>query len=413
MLRKNKIVFVTPFYLPVSLSGSGLVIKQYAESLANMGYDCSIITANGYNTRWWYDPFLGKQIRQNFNCINGVKIYRLPCLHIASFISLILVRYLKIFLPKIITNKLELHYCGPHLIGLSKLLKQQKFDIIYSSPLPAYINKQVIVATKNLAPKPKIILGSNYHEKMSDFKNSQLQHIFNIVDKVHVSTKAEINSIQQQFNVPSHKFIHLPYFISQPKNEGTVHIKQLVEKFSNKYGLSNKKVVLFAGSKIKPKGAYVLLQAMNQLYKQDNSYRLIAIGNSTPHWNEITNNLKSKFLIDLGFVDDHLKETVFEICNLYCMPSICESFGLTYLEAWYKKKPVIGAYIPPVREIIQQAKGGLLIESGNTDQLVQAIYILTTNKELNHKLGLNGYKTVLNTYSEANIMHKFKKLMLN
>ena len=46
---------------------------------------------------------------------------------------------------------------------------------------------------------------------------------------------------------------------------------------------------------------------------------------------------------------------------MYVMPSRSDAYGISYLEAWASKKPVIGQ-IPVMREVIQHEKDGLLVQ---------------------------------------------------
>ena len=50
--------------------------------------------------------------------------------------------------------------------------------------------------------------------------------------------------------------------------------------------------------------------------------------------------------------------------NVRCMlmPSRSDAYGISYLEAWASKKPVIGADTPVMREVIQHEKDGLLVK---------------------------------------------------
>lgn len=407
----QKIAFVTPFYLPACLSGSGVVVNQLAEGLRQKGHDCSVVTSDGLNTRWWYDPLFGQRVKKKFEMINGVKVYRLSCRQFLSLPALILVRYFKFFLPQTIYNKLKLFYCGPYLVGLSKLLNKEKFDVIYSSPIPAYLNKQVGEAVQKLLPKPKLIIGSYFHASLLDYHNPELKKIFDTADLIHVATNSEKKDIQKIFKITDNKFFCLPHFLNLTKMKNIIDIKTEVKNFKNKFKLKDKKIILFAAGKIYEKGAFTLLNTMNNLYKKDFAYRLITIGNNTPSWNKYKRRLHSDFLMDLGFVSEKQKEIIFAACDIFCMPSIAESFGLTYLEAWHKKKPVIGANISVVKELIQNADGGALVEFADEKALEETIKKLVENRALNKRLGNNGFKAVMKNYTFSTVYSEYCSLL--
>lgn len=411
MMKKPKIAFVTPIYLPAKLSGSAFVIKNLAEELAQRGFNCSVITSNGLNTRFWYDPIFGKKINNTFEVINRVKVYRLECKQLLSFLALVLVRFFKSLLPKTLFNKLELFYCGPNLAGLTKILSCGKFNVIYSSPLPAYLNVAVIKACKKIIPRPKLILGACFHDLLPDYHNPELVKFIKKFDLIHVFSNGEKEDIKKAFKISENKFAVIPAFLRLQTMKKSDQIKDKVENFKKKFNLKNKKIILFAGGKIEMKGIYNLLNVVGDLSQKDPSLVLITIGsNNIPRWKKIIQEKKPAYLIDLGYVSEQQKEIIFSACDIYCMPSICESFGLSYLEAWQKEKPVIGANIPVVKQLINKASGGLLVEFGNEKQLKTAIQKLIKDPKLSRRLGKCGLRAVKSTYGSQKLIPKFETI---
>src|SRR5207245_2681250 len=65
--------------------------------------------------------------------------------------------------------------------------------------------------------------------------------------------------------------------------------------------------------------------------------------------------------IDRGVVSEEEKAEAFARATVFAMPSVHETFGHTYLEAWYAWRPVIAGDIPPVREIVRDGIDGLIV----------------------------------------------------
>lgn len=61
---------------------------------------------------------------------------------------------------------------------------------------------------------------------------------------------------------------------------------------------------------------------------------------------------------------------LYALCNFYCQASMCEGFGLTFLEAFQFNKPVIGVDCPAVNEIVKDGYTGLLIPVTSTEEIV-------------------------------------------
>ncbi|MCG2686224.1 glycosyltransferase family 4 protein [Candidatus Parcubacteria bacterium] len=411
MKPEPKIAFITPLYLPAKFSGSGVVIQQLATELARRGYDCSVITSDGLTTRAWYDPICGKRIEENFEIIKGVKVYRLPCRRILSFFYLAMVRYFRFLLPRALFNKLELLYSGPNLVGLTNLLQEEKFDIIHSSPFPTYSNKQAVDSAARLAPRPKLMIMPCFHSFLPDYHNPELGKILTKADLIHVFTNAEKEDLQKIFRLPDEKFAIVPLFLDLSKM--TRPEKSEVARFKERFNLIDKKIILFAGSKIHLKGIFTLTEAIKKLHEKDPTYALITIGNGNPGWEKYKKKTNPAFLIDLGYVSEKQKEVAFGACDIFCLPSICESFGLVYLEAWHKRKPVIGANIPVVRELITNAQGGLLVEFGNEEALAETIQKLARSPRLAEELGQSGYRTLTLEYNLLKVLPKFENFLKN
>lgn len=405
---KNKIAFITPLYLPANLTGSSVFVNEIAELFAKRGYDISIITSNGLNGRYWYDPIFGKKIKKKYEVINGVKVYRLSCNQIISSFLFVLVRKLGFLLPENLTNKLKIAYSGPYLIGLDKLLKREAFDIVNCSPFPLNINRQVVEAINKLDRKPKLIFTPFLHTELEEFRNPKLKKLLLKAERIHVVTNSEKDFLENYFGLGKDKIWVIPLFLSKKKNLRN-ESKEAI-KIREKYGLNGKKIVLFAGNKGFMKGATQLLEAMSELFENDKSYRLIAIGNNMPEWINEKKKINQDFLLDFNYVDENTKELMFEICDVYCMPSVSESFGLTYLEAWAKRKPVIAADIPTSIELIANQKAGLLVKFGNVKDLKNKIEEIFENKKKAKEMGENGFYALNERYILAKLFSRYEKL---
>ena len=100
-------------------------------------------------------------------------------------------------------------------------------------------------------------------------------------------------------------------------------------------------------------------------------------------------------LLDLGYVSEEEKRDAFDACDLFVMPSRYDSFGIVYLEAWRCGKPVIGARVGAIPEVIEEGKDGLLVEFGDVDQLASAMLHLLNHPDLCREMGEAGRKKVI------------------
>lgn len=383
----KKIAFITPFYLPVKLSGSGRLVQSIAEGLAEKGFDCTVITADGWTTRSWYLPFYQRLPVKQAE-FKKVKVEYLKCGWWLSLAGLL--------------TRFKFQACGPNLLGLAEVFKKEKFDIVWVVPFPAYLNWLVVKAIDQLKFKPRLLVTPCFHEALREYYHPALRQVLQQADAVQALTGAERELLVEQFGLPKNKIKAIPGFLIG---------QELAAEVKAGHDLTGKKTVLFIGSKIKEKGIVCLVKAMKRLYDKDKNYRLVMMGNETVFWQRYKKKHQLKFLIDLGYASEQEKEAILAAADVFCLVSAVESFGLVYLEAWQQKKPVIGADIGPVRELIEKAKGGLLVQFGQIKELAQAIERLITDKDLAGRLGENGYKALKIRYSKKIVLSQLEKII--
>ena len=62
---------------------------------------------------------------------------------------------------------------------------------------------------------------------------------------------------------------------------------------------------------------------------------------------------------DIGLASERTKADALAACDVFCLPSSHESFGIAYVEAWSYGKPVICGTAPACRELVDNGKSGL------------------------------------------------------
>jgi teichuronic acid biosynthesis glycosyltransferase TuaC len=103
-------------------------------------------------------------------------------------------------------------------------------------------------------------------------------------------------------------------------------------------------------------------------------------------------------------------------CDIYCMPSFEEPFGMVFLEAMAMKKPVIALNNGGSREIVDHGFTGLLSLPQDIDQLAANIQTLVEDPGLRKKMGVRGRKKVAEIYTPAkmaaNVMKIYQHMLI-
>ncbi len=104
-----------------------------------------------------------------------------------------------------------------------------------------------------------------------------------------------------------------------------------------------------------------------------------------------TKNLERtvRWLGDIG-QDELARE--YSRCDVFCLPSVQEGFGIVFLEAMAAGKPIVATSAAAVPEVVES---GILVEPGNAEALAEGILGLYRSPERRAELSAAGLGTVL------------------
>ncbi|MEQ9544774.1 MAG: glycosyltransferase [Marinobacter sp.] len=97
-------------------------------------------------------------------------------------------------------------------------------------------------------------------------------------------------------------------------------------------------------------------------------------------------------------------ETMDEVfaSDIFTLPSWGEAFGIVYLEAMARAKPVIGCYENGAEDIFEHGKQGFLINPKDVDGLAASLEVLISDENLRNKMGVEGRRLAENYTWENN-----------
>lgn len=171
-------------------------------------------------------------------------------------------------------------------------------------------------------------------------------------------------------------------------------------------------MVLFLGRNVEYKGIEELLMAARLVWKKLPDTYFFFAGPKEGNSEKIFNRYNDRRIKVLGFVSESQKTALLKACDVFCMPSMEESLGGTFLEAWMFEKPVIGARIPPLIELTNNGEGGFLVNP-DPEEIAEKILLLLQDWELSNRMGQWGKKKMLDHYTWEIITHKWKIFIVN
>jgi glycosyltransferase involved in cell wall biosynthesis len=391
-----KICHVVPIYSPGTLFGSSRYVQDISTGLAGKGHDLTVLTANAITGRGWVDPLFGKYSSIREEITSGVKIKRLETQWQITSTMLLLKRIGGWFLPDSIGNIVSFLSAGPYLSNLRKEFQNERYGAIHVTPSLFAVFYLVWRACKAL--RIPFVCSPFIHFEDPRFKNPLLWKILKEATFVIACTHYEKERMIRMGIDPC-KIILVPMGIRLNEWENADG-----ERFRRKYRLKGKKLILFAGPKGYDKGALHLLNAVERLRQKIEDLVLVSIGLPTRMWRKKKRMLDASNLLDLGYLNEEEKKDAFDACDVFVMPSRYDSFGIVYLEAWRCGKPVIGAKIGAISEVIEEDRDGLLVEFGDVEQLTSKMLYLLNHRDLCKEMGENGRRKVVERFNwEKNI----------
>lgn len=159
-------------------------------------------------------------------------------------------------------------------------------------------------------------------------------------------------------------------------------------------------VLLFLGRKEAYKGLETLLEAFVRVQSACPDLYLVAAGAETEH----SRDLRQRFaglerVHHFDRVSDEVKLDLLNACDVLVLPSVAESFGIVYIEAWAVGKAVLGVKGGAVPGVISDGVDGLLAAPQGVSDLADKILQLYHDRDLGRRLGMAGHQKALTRYT--------------
>ena len=115
---------------------------------------------------------------------------------------------------------------------------------------------------------------------------------------------------------------------------------------------------------------------------------------------------KNIVILDTAHSYSFIRDT-YAACDIMCLPSINEVFGLVFIEAMAMEKIVIGAKSGALPEIVDEGENGYLIEPENDHQLAELILnIFELNEKERSEIGERARAKVVENFSSEKMIDK-------
>ncbi len=135
--------------------------------------------------------------------------------------------------------------------------------------------------------------------------------------------------------------------------------------------------ILFVGRDFKRKGGYIVVEAFKELKKRRKDAELYVAG---PKENPIHETIDGYHF--MGDCDYKKTAELFNLCDVFCMPSYFEAYGLVFVEALSFGLPVIARNAYEMPYLIEDGKTGLLLKKDDVIVLSEMMDSLLSDTDI-------------------------------
>jgi glycosyltransferase involved in cell wall biosynthesis len=307
--------------------------------------------------------------------VEGINVYRGPALKPA-------------ILNKIISP----------IIKLKQLKKKEiEFDVIHSFSAAKFIVVKAFIA-KLLIGKVKVVHTLRSYSR-SRIGNS-FNWILNLADYITVPTKIFAEKVGKKAKV-IRSLIDLDKY--KPKDK---------ESSRKKLGIKDKFIIYYGGSR-ENKGIKILIDAFKILNPVGIKLMIIFREPVPKVYQDYVSNkgIKNKCIL-IGKKLDNVQDYVMA-AEIVVLPYInlisTEGNPSCIIEAMASKTPVVTTNLPELKEIVIDGEDVIMAEPGSVNSLAKKIGLVLTDKNLQKKLVINGFK-ISKEFDAEKVVNQFLKL---
>lgn len=216
---------------------------------------------------------------------------------------------------------------------------------------------------------------------------------FGMIEKyvdMYISPSQYLKNQLASFGLPRNKIKVIPHFLNDINDSNNI-----VGEYA-----------LFVGRMAKEKGIFTLVKVFAK--NRDKMLKIVGDGEEYGKIKKIIDENKLTNIELLGFKSGNELEKLYKESRFVITPSECyEAFGLTVIEAFSYKKPVLGSNIGAIPELVKENYTGWLFKYGNIESLSEKLNEIWADSDRIKRFGENGYKYARENFSKEQFLEKF------
>ena len=357
-----KIALVTEYYYPL-LGGITEHVHNLAGALSKKGHEVAVVTHNLKPRKHHHYPDEPLNFTvQRFG--KGIPIYAN-----GSFARVTLGRNL-----------------GDNL---QKYFEREQFDVIHAhSPLTPIL--PLVAVRRSNAP---VTVGTfhTYFDRSRSYglMKKKVSEWMNLMDGRIVVSDACVEALSRYFDA-EYKVI--------PNGVDTDYFRP--DAPVNPEFDDGKVNILFVGRFDPRNGLKTMLKAFKLVKQQYDNCRLIVVGDGPlrPYYHSLVDRKLAADIHFAGLINGG-RPNYYAAADIYCTPCTKASFGVVLLEAMASATPIVASDINGYRLVMEDNRQGILVPENTAAGFAEALLRLLKDPELRRRMGQEGRRTAVNTFS--------------
>jgi len=191
-----------------------------------------------------------------------------------------------------------------------------------------------------------------------------------------------------------------------------------VKQFCERFGINDDDTIILTVARLDPiKGQDIAVRALARVAKRFPQAKLVLVGDGSfssarkgglglpkgMRWLDRLERLASKLgvrqrTIFTRYLSGEELRAAYTRADVVVLPSVLEGFGLTVLEGWMYKKPVVVSSGAGVSELITDGENGYLFSPNNHEELASKIIGVLSKPYTADEMGKEGFETAKKCY---------------
>jgi glycosyltransferase involved in cell wall biosynthesis len=401
-----RILQVTQGYSP-AIGGTEWLVQRVSEELvAQFDDEVTVFTTNCYNGEGFWNPRLPK-MKVETALIRGVKVRRFPVLtRVSQAFRPIQKIFFTLGLPY--NDWMRTYFGGPIIAGLRREISRHPADLVAAASFPLLHMFEAVHGARD-GRKPVVLNGCLHPQDIWGFQRKNIYAAIRGADFYIANTGYEVEHLRAH-GIPESKMTVAGVGVDPERFSSITQADA-----RSRLGLPpSAPMVGFIGQIGQHKGIDTLLKTMPAVWRENPDTHLLIAGSRAmfaQKLDQIVADWPQEYRNQTTLIFDFKEEEkpfLFHAVDIFVYPSGFESFGISYLEAWAARKPVIGTWNGAIPYVVDAGKDGLLVPFQNRKLLAEAIMLLLKYPGWGRSMGEAGFSKVLHTYTWQIVARKFR-----